>query len=539
MTRTRRALPKPQTPDTPAPAANEPERPLNVTPDHLIAAQRRSDPISSLDYATRHDVQPNMYPAVERAAAKLDHAMDYYGAYGATNTRDALSFVEATAWPGFQTLALLAQLPEYRTMHETLADETVRTWGRITCSSKDDTSDKIDQLNKAIERLNVRSTIRTAVIHDQAYGGAHIFPRLKEAGDPLPTDTPLLLNPAFFPRNCLDSLANIEPYWVTPNRYNSIDPTKSNFYKPETWRLQSVEVHSSRLWTLVSRPVGDMLKAAYSFRGISLSQLAMPYVDNWLRTRQSVSDTVKQFSITFLKMDLAQALAPGGAYSLEQRAQLFNLMRDNRNLGLIDFTTEEFGQINTPLSGLDALQAQAQEQMAAVSHIPLVKLLGITPAGLNANSDGEIRVWYDYVAGYQAHNLTPLMKWLIVLIQLSEFGEIDPGLSWEWNPLFELNALEEAEMRDKQSITDERYFNMGTVSGEMIAKALELDPTSRYSGILANRDEMDELQDLGEAALAAELTPDPTPPTDPDNDEADQPDQSNDPARRGPPGNSR
>jgi hypothetical protein len=55
----------------------------------------------------------------------------------------------------------------------------------------------------------------------------------------------------------------------------------------------------------------------------------------------------------------------------------------------------------TPRWALSMLQAQAQEQMAAVSSIPLVKLLGIAPTGLNASSDGEIRVFYDYIHALQ------------------------------------------------------------------------------------------------------------------------------------------
>jgi uncharacterized protein len=517
-----------------APAPQAPtEKPLVIDRAMIERARAaaQSTTVTSAALATAHRVEADRYSHTEQSAAKLEHAMDYYG-WGNSNARDALSFVDATAWPGFQTLALLAQLPEYRSMHETLADEVVRTWGQVTSTSKDEAAaGKLSRLAQALERLNVRSVIRTAVIHDQAYGGAHIFPRLKAGGADLPPDTPLVLKPQFVAAGCLQELANIEPQWVTPKQYNSIDPTRPDFYRPTEWQLVSRTVHATRLWTMISRPVGDMLKAAYSFRGVSMSQLAMPYVDNWLRTRQSVSDTVKQFSITFLKMDMTALLAPGGQQSLLDRAEFFNVARDNRNLAIVDKEQEDFAQINTPLSGLDALQAQSQEQMAAVSHIPLVKLLGITPAGLNANSDGEIRVWYDYVAGYQAHNVTPLMKWILDLVQLSEFGEIDPGLSWEWHPLFELTALEEAEMRERNANTDKTYVELGVILPETAAQRLENDPNSGYAGILAERSDLDDVKDLLVQGLAKEISgPQPSPTqNDPDQDDDDQADQSDAP----------
>ncbi|MGF6605041.1 hypothetical protein P3T23_009802, partial [Paraburkholderia sp. GAS448] len=48
-----------------------------------------------------------------------------------------------------------------------------------------------------------------------------------------------------------------------------------------------------------------MLKPAYAFGCLSLSQIAKPYVDNWLRTRQSVSDLLHSFSTMVLKTNLA------------------------------------------------------------------------------------------------------------------------------------------------------------------------------------------------------------------------------------------
>lgn len=494
---------------------------------------------TSIGLATAHEIDQTAYSPYERNAAQNAMAMDY-GLQTGRNGRNALSFVEATSWPGFATLALLAQLPEYRTMHETPADECVRAWGKITCSSKDDLAgDKAARITQKLEQYNVRTLVRTVVIHDQAYGGAHVFPHLKMDGDSVPADAPLLLSPSFVQRGCLTGFAAIEPMWLSPNAYNATDPTLPNFYRPDSWIATSgKKIHNSRIHTVVGRPVGDMLKAAYSFRGVSISQLAMPYVDNWLRTRQSVSDTVKQFSMTNLATDMAQLLAPGGAQSLDARLQLFNLYRDNRNIGALDKGTEEIQQTNTPLSGLDSLQAQSQEQMAAVSHIPLVKLLGITPNGLNASSDGEIRVWYDFIAGYQATNLTPLMEWIIDLIQLSEFGQIDPGLAWEWSPLMELDDKQLAEVRQLNASTDSTLMELGVIDAKMVQQRLAADPTSGYAGALGERDELDDVEEIAKQLMVAALNPPATAPQtsnpqpDSEDDQTDnQPDAKADPAQ--------
>lgn len=468
-----------------------------------------AEPSPSLQLARAHAVDEANYTPKERRAAS--HAMDWAG-----QSRSALSFVENAGWPGFPTLSLLSQLAEYRSMHETLADECVRCWG-VVASSGDGDDDRCTQIEAELKRLNIRAAVRQLVVHDQAFGGAHAYIKLKD--DDGMRKLPLLLKPYSVRRGAFQGLRVVEPYWVTPNDYNSIDPTKENFYKPSSWWLIGTEVHATRLFTIVSRPVADMLKPAYSFRGISMTQLAIPYVDNWLRTRQSVSDTVKQFSVSGVLMDLQQSLLPGAGTSLDYRAQLLNLYRDNRNLLLLDKATEEFFQVNTPLSGLDALQAQAQEQMGAVSHTPLVKLLGITPSGLNASSDGEISVWYDYVHGYQGATLSPLMQVVLQLVQLSLFGVVDEDITWQWEKLHEATEVEQATMDREQMETDRGYIEAGVVTAEQVAQRLSSDPDSPYSGIAdGNIDAIpdDDIASITEAILGIQPpVPEPAAPAAP------------------------
>lgn len=454
-------------------------------------------PTPSMAVATAFPVEPDNYSKREQAQAKL--AMDFNGA-----SMNALSFVEASGFPGFSTLALLGQLAEYRVMHEALADECVRKWGRVVTSGNSNPA-RIRDIEAELERLGLKAAVRQMVVDDQAYGGGHAFFKMKNddvvtgAGNGDRGDTvrelPLVAKPYTVKKGSFEAIRVVEPRWITPNDYNAIDPTRADFYKPVSWWMLSVKVHASRLYTIVSRPVSDMLKPAYSFRGISLTQLAMPYVDNWLRTRQSVSDTVKQFSVSGIKTDLAQQLQPGAGNDLAMRAQLINAYRDNRNLLFLDTATEEFFQVNTPLTGLDAVQAQSQEHMSAVSQTPLVKLTGITPAGLNASSDGEIRVWYDRVGGYCKNVLGPFIKRVLELAQLSLDGTVDEHLAWEWNPLHELTALEEADRRSKDATTAAAYIEATVITPEQEAERLANDPTSGYAGILNRPASPDDFED--------------------------------------------
>ena len=120
------------------------------------------------------------------------------------------------------------------------------------------------------------------------------------------------------------------------------------------------------------------------------------------------------------------------------------------------------------MSGLDKLQAQAQEQMASVARIPLSVYLQITPTGLNASSDGENRSFYADVNGYKEKKYRPLLKPLLDVIMLSIWGAIDEGIGFEFEPLWEMSAKEQAEIRKLDSDVDKAYCDMGAVSNDEV-----------------------------------------------------------------------
>jgi hypothetical protein len=397
-------------------------------------------------------------------------------------------------FPGYPFLSELAQLPEYRKIVTTMAREMTRKWVRLRTTGEDDKTDKIKQLDKAMRRYKLRALFREMAEHDGYFGRGQLYIEVNKPGGDLASDdpdelqTPLFINEKKIKKGALVGFRAVEAVWTYPGVYQSTNPLKKNFYKPESWYVMGNTVHDSRLLGFVSRPVPDLLKASYNFGGLSMSQLAKPYIDHWLRTRDSVSDLVHSFSTSGIATDMSSVMLGGTGEDLFRRIDLYNQTRDNRGALVLNKDTEEFFQFNTPLSGLDHLQAQAQEQMASVSSIPLVKLLGITPTGLNASSDGEIRVFYDDVhAACESLFRDPLKKCLD-LIQLSEFGEIDEEIDFEFLPLYQLSELEQATARKAQADTDAVYIQSGVIGPEEVRNREAADPESPYHGLDLNDD---------------------------------------------------
>lgn len=413
-------------------------------------------------------------------------------------------FTEGITFLGYAYLSELAQRPEYRVISETIASEMTRKWIRFTSHEGEDKSDRIKELEAEFKRLNVRDLFCRAAEQDGFFGRGHIYIDTGETDNPDELAKPIgtgwdKLSVAKFAKKPIEALRTVEAVWCYPTDYNSNDPLKDNWYRPDKWYVQAKIVHATRLITFIGREVPDLLKPTYSFGGLSLSQMCKPYVDNWLETRQSVNDIISMFSVFVLGTNLQASLQIDGD-QLFKRAELFNLLRSNRGLMMIDKDNEEFQNVSASLSGLEMLQAQAQEHMASVSHIPLVKLLGTQPAGLNASSEGELRSFYDYIHSFQEHLFRHPLHRLMGLVMISLWGEPDDGIDFEFEKLWGLDEKGDAEVEKTKAERDQILIDAGVISPEESRKRVAADPDSDFASI--DVDDMPDLLEEEEEGLA-------------------------------------
>lgn len=386
---------------------------------------------------------------------------------------------EGLRFEGYPYLAQLAQRAEYRMISEKWAEHATRKWIKLTGDKG-----RVAKIVEELDRLQVRDKFKEAAEQDGFFGRSQIFLDFGDADDDAELPTALAVDPGKIgTKRPLKRLKVVEPMWSYPGPYNTRNPLDPGFYRPNTWYIYGKTVHDTRLLTLVGREVPDMLKPAYAFGGLSMTQMAKPYVDNWLRTRQSVSDMVHSFSTMVLKTDMESVLSGGDGSTLYARIDMFNATRDNRGTMAIDKATEELENVAVPISGLDKLQAQAQEQLSSVAGIPLVILLGVTPSGLNASSDGEVRSFYAAVKAYQNKVFRPSLAKLLDVVQLSLFGAIDQTIKFEFEDLWEMSEKDKADIRKADAEADTSYINAGVVDPEETRERLRSDETSLYHGV--------------------------------------------------------
>lgn len=422
------------------------------------------------------------------------------------NTGYIQALQEGLAWPGYSYLAELAQRPEYRRLSEITATEMTRKWIKFKSVGEIDKTDRIKELTDEMDRFKVRDHFRKCAELDGFFGRGHLYADTGDTDNPdeLKTDIGNGRNDislAKFKKGMLKGFIPVEPVWTYPTNYNSINPLKKDWYNPNTWFVMGTEIHKSRLLKFVGREVPDLLKPSYAFGGLSMSQMCQPYVNNWLRTRQSVSDLIHSFSVFVLETDLSESVALGGE-QLFARLELFNMCRDNRGVMAIQKDSEGFQNVSASLGSLDQLQAQALEQICSVSGIPLVKYTGISPHGLNASSEGEIRVFYDSIHAFQPKLFGDNLTTVIDFCMLNIWGEVDQEITYEYEPLWSLDEKSLAEMQKTKADIAQIFVDLGVISPQEVRTQIAADPDSGYDSL--DPDDMPDLREEEEEGLVPE-----------------------------------
>ena len=454
---------------------------LHVSDEALALAMVRGENASKLLPTPKFSMKPYVPPeflnvpdahvlAMDSSVAPMNTALQNTGAY------------VGGGFPGFPFLAELTQITEYRDIGERTAQEMCRKWIEFRTVGGDKRDKEIEKINEVMKRLHVKEWFQWAATMDNFFGGCHLFLDFGDYDDD-ELDKPLLIDPAKIQKGSLKRIKGIEPITTYPAAYNADDPLDPNYYVPEQWLVYSRKVHASRLLTFISRPVPDLLKPVFNFYGISLSQLALPYVDYWLQARDSVGRLLKNFSTTVFKTDLTGILQGQNYEGFMRRLKFFTAVQNNQGVFLCDKETEELSKMETPLGGLNALLAQAQEHMASVAKCPLTILFGLSPQGLTATAETDITIYNNHVNAMQEAEFRRPLETLVKIIMCSELGEIYDDITFDFVDLVSMTEKEHSLIRTATGTTDVAYITAGVVTNEEVRAKLANDPDSGYNGL--------------------------------------------------------
>lgn len=368
----------------------------------------------------------------------------------------------------YQQLAMLASDDIISNAIETITRESIAQWGIIEVTSdsqEHDTEAVREWLESRLIELDFQSTLAEAIRKSLIYGGSFFYFAYSGEQD---LSKPLILSKETS-INKIQFIKVIEAWQASPASVDLSNPTSKDYMKPSAWYIQGAgSVDSSRLYPLVFFDTPNLIKPMFNFLGISLVQFMQDKVKSADGMRQALADIFLRFRTNIIR---TPSLISMDKDTLKQRVELINMGINNFSTLLLT-DSENFEQSITPLSGLDKIYAQAQESIASSARIPINKLFGQTPTGLNNSGSYDIINFYDIIKGYQESILKPLIEHTLMLL-INERTEQGLKATFNFNPLEKLNDLELAQVKNTEADFYTKLISAGIITQDEALQELK------------------------------------------------------------------
>lgn len=189
---------------------------------------------------------------------------------------------------------------------------------------------------------------------------------------------------------------------------------------------------------------------------------------------------------TYKVKKLRDIIATGGrAYdALVKQIQQIRLWQSNEGMTLMD-AEDVFESHQYSFTGLDTILLQFGQQLSGALGIPLVRLFGQSPAGLNATGESDLANYYDNINQQQEGRMRSPLHRLLEVVSQSVFGTALPtSFKFEFASLWQLDDEKKAAIAEKVTNAVTKAEELALISRKTALK--ELRQSSEVTGIFSH-----------------------------------------------------
>lgn len=347
--------------------------------------------------------------------------------------------------------------------------------------------DDIDKIHNGFNHTATWSGINQTAKWGRLYGGA-IGVMLIDGQKP---ETPL--RPETVQKGAYKGLLVLDRWMVQPNYSELVtefgpDLGMPKFYETivEGFAIPKMKIHYSRCLRIDGVDLPFWQKITENLYGMSVLERLYDRLVAFDSTTQGAAQLVYKAHLRTLSVDGLRNIIAAGGKALEGLVAQVDMMRryqGNEGISLID-AKDKFETHQYAFSGLDQVLLAFGQQLSGAADIPLVRLFGQSPAGLNATGDSDIRNYYDGINQQQELKLRRPMTRLLEVQANSAGVTLPDGWGFRFNPLWQMSDKEKAEIADRVSTAVERLEGAAIIGPKTALK--ELKQSSRVTGIFSN-----------------------------------------------------
>lgn len=409
-----------------------------------------------------------------------------YGFYPITRIRTLLDWIHRGSWLGGIAIDLLA-------------DDMTR--GGVEILTVED-PEAVEKMQQGLVRLKVWEGLGDNIKWSQLYGGS-IAVVLIDGQDP---STPLRIETVG--KNKFKGLTVFDRWMVEPDLQHLVSEYGPHLGLPEFYRvtadapaMRGQRIHYTRCVRLEGVRLPYWQRVMENLWGLSVFERLYDRMIAFDSATVGASQLVYKSFIRTYKIDgLADAaLAAGDALAgITKRVELMRKYQGIEGITLLDgaddFTTNE----SSTFSGIADVLVHFAEQISGALQIPLVRLLGQSPAGLNSTGESDLRTYYDNILKRQESNLREGMNLILRVLAQSLAITLPDNFNFNFVPLWQMDATEKTDVADKATRFVLETEAAGLVSPKVALQ--ELRQLAKTTGYWTNIDN----KALAEASDVAE-----------------------------------
>lgn len=363
----------------------------------------------------------------------------------------------------------------------------------------------IEKLEAEEKRLKIKAKCQRALVLARLYGGGGI---LLGTGDSDPTQE---LKPNTVKAGGLLYAQVFSRYQLVEGAQR-LDPADQWFGEPEYFTLTTtagsqLKLHPSRVVSFLGQraPEGTFMQQSSWYWGDPIYQSVRQAVENADLGQDGFADLINEAKLDIVKSPglTEQAATTEGETRIRNRVSAASAGKSTYRTLMLD-TLEEWDQKQITWAGMPEIMEAFLLCVAGAADIPMTRLLGQSPRGLQSTGDGEERDYQAMVRARQNELLAPALDRIDDLLIRSALGSVPSDVYYEFAPLSQMDEKDAASIEKDRSTTFKTYADTGLIPDialSAIAKNSMIE-SGRFPG-------SEKAFEEAEAAIAADPSLDP------------------------------
>lgn len=299
------------------------------------------------------------------------------------------------------------------------------------------------------------------------------------------------------------------------------NPFSQYFGEPTYYEVQIQDgmpqrIHPSRVFRFFGAPLpDDVTVRTETVWSDSILQAIMDAVDQATSAASYIAAMLPEAKQDIISVPgLSQHLATQATTSrLTERFAYASMMKSMHGMLLLEGdgkspSGEVWQQKQLSFTGLPDVANLFLQIVSGAADVPVTRMLGQSPKGMNSTGESDLRNYYDHVAAKQKVELTPCLARLDRALVRHALGAEPSDLWYNWRPLYQPSDKEKAEIFAAKAKAVKDLSDVGLMPDEALAKGVQnmLIEDGSLPGLEAALKEFgDEPEDKDAEAEAARL----------------------------------